>query len=281
MIIDSHTHAWQRWPYKPPVPDDESRGKVEQLLYEMDQNNVDIAIIICARIDRNEDNNDYIADCIRNYPGRLIQFADVDCSWTKTYHTKGASDRLMEAAVKYDLKGYTHYLREDDDVSWFFSEDGQRFLQATADMDLIVSITIGPHQQSALRKIAQRYPSIPFLCHHIGGAKAGEQIPYENFKEILESAKVPNIYIKISGFAYVSQVSWEYPYLDTSRIVKGIYEHYGAERLCWGSDYRVVRSFMTYKHSIEALRSHSPFIPEDEKPLILGDNIYRLLTQGH
>ena len=36
MILDSHTHAWPRWPYQPPVPDDESRGKVEQLLHEMD-----------------------------------------------------------------------------------------------------------------------------------------------------------------------------------------------------------------------------------------------------
>ena len=36
MIIDSHTHAWPRWPYQPPVPDDESRGKIEQLLHEMD-----------------------------------------------------------------------------------------------------------------------------------------------------------------------------------------------------------------------------------------------------
>ncbi|MDQ1318477.1 MAG: Amidohydrolase, partial [Candidatus Poribacteria bacterium] len=37
MIIDSHTHAWLKWPYQPQVPDEESRGKVEQLLYEMNQ----------------------------------------------------------------------------------------------------------------------------------------------------------------------------------------------------------------------------------------------------
>ena len=35
MIIDSHTHAWLKWPYQPQVPDEESRGKAEQLLYEM------------------------------------------------------------------------------------------------------------------------------------------------------------------------------------------------------------------------------------------------------
>ena len=37
MVIDSHTHAWKYWPYQPPVPDPESRGRVEQLLWEMDR----------------------------------------------------------------------------------------------------------------------------------------------------------------------------------------------------------------------------------------------------
>ena len=45
-IIDSHTHAWQYWPYEPPVPDHESRGKVEQLLWEMDRVGVDKAVLV-------------------------------------------------------------------------------------------------------------------------------------------------------------------------------------------------------------------------------------------
>ena len=53
MIIDSHCHAWATWPYKPPVPDPESRGRVEQLLHEMDVNGVDQAVIVCAQIDHN------------------------------------------------------------------------------------------------------------------------------------------------------------------------------------------------------------------------------------
>src|SRR5215217_1512875 len=76
MIIDSHCHAWPRWPYQPPVPDDESRGRVEQLLNEMDLHGVDQAVVICARIERNPDNNDYIAEQARRYADRLHQFPD-------------------------------------------------------------------------------------------------------------------------------------------------------------------------------------------------------------
>ena len=61
MIIDSHTHAWEYWPYEPPVPDHESRGRVEQLLWEMDRSGVDVSVLVCARIEHNPRNNDYVA----------------------------------------------------------------------------------------------------------------------------------------------------------------------------------------------------------------------------
>lgn len=280
MIIDSHTHAWPRWPYQPPVPDDESRGKVEQLLHEMDLHDVDKAVLICARIDRNPENNDYVAACVKRYPDRLIQFADVDCSWTETYHTGGASERLKTAAEAYALKGYTHYLRGDDDGAWFFSEEGQRFFQTTADLGLIASIAMGSHQHEALRKLAAQFPTVPILCHHMGGARAGEAHPYPQLKQVLASADVPNIHIKMSGFAYVSQVPWDYPQSDTHWIVRALYEHFGPNRLCWGSDYPVVRKFMTYQHALEAFRTHCAFIPEADKTEILGGTLQRLLANA-
>ncbi len=280
MIIDSHSHAWPRWPYQPPVPDGDSRGRIEQLLHEMDLHGVDQAVLVCARIDHNPDNNDYIFERSKQYPDRIIQFADVDCSWTDTYHIPGAADRLAEAADKYALKGYTHYFRGDDDGSWFFTDEGQRFFQTTADRGLIASLAMGPQLQAPLRKLAAQFPSITFLCHHMGGARAGEEPPYPNLNEILASAKVPNINIKMSGFGYVSQVPWGYPYSDTGWIVRALYEHFGPDRLCWGSDYPVVRSYMTYQHSLEAFRTHCTFIPDADKARILGDSLHRLLTVG-
>ena len=265
MIIDSHSHAWPRWPYQPPVPDGDSRGRIEQLLHEMDRHGVDQAVLVCARIDHNPDNNDYIFECSKQYPDRIIQFADVDCSWTDTYHTPGAADRLSEAADKYALKGYTHYFRGDDDGSWFFTDEGQRFFQTTADRGLISSLAMGPQLQAPLRKLAAQFPSITFLCHHMAGARAGEAPPYPNLKEILASASTPNINIKMSGFGYVSQAPSEYPYSDTGWIVRALYEHFGPDRLCWGSDYPVVRSYMTYQHSLEAFRTHCTFIPDADK----------------
>jgi L-fuconolactonase len=278
MIIDSHTHAWEAWPYRPPVPDPESRGRVEQLLWEMDACGVDRAVLVCARIDHNPGNNEYVHNCIRKYPDRLVQFADVDCSWTETYHTPGGAGRLAEAAKRHELKGFTHYLK--DDHGWFTSEDGIDFFDTAARLGLIASLALSPEWQPSLRELARRFPSVPFLCHHMAGARVGEAGPRESLEEILRSAEVPNILIKLSGFHYASRVSWDYPYPDTREIVRRLYREYGPDRLCWGSDYPVVRVQMTYRQSLEAFRTHCDFVSPADQAKILGRNLQRLLENA-
>ena len=113
----------------------------------------------------------------------------------------------------------------------------------------------------------------------MAGTRASEKPPYPNFREVLKSAEVPNIYLKMSGFGYVSQVEWDYPYSDTFWMVRKLYEHYGPERLCWASDYPPVLGYMTYKQSIEVFRTHCDFIPQKDREMILGENMQRLLGE--
>ena len=275
MIIDCHTHAWEYWPYEPQVPNPESHGRVEKLLWEMDRNGVDRAVLVCANLDHNPRNNEYGAESARRYPDRITCFADVDCSWSTTYHAPGAAARLAETAERLELKGFTHYL--EDDYDWLESEEGLAFFGTAADLGLIASLAFGAPWHPHVRKLARRFPELVILGHHMAGTRASEKPPYPNFEEVLKSAQVPNIHLKLSGFAYVSQVDWEYPYSDTMWMVRKLYEHYGPERLCWASDYPPVLWYMTYQQSLEAVRTHCNFIPEADQELILGRNMGRLL----
>jgi predicted TIM-barrel fold metal-dependent hydrolase len=277
MIVDSHCHAWRYWPYQPPVPDPESRGTVEQLLWEMDRNGVDRAAVVCARIDHNPDDNDYVAAGVHRHPDRLYQIADVDCSWSETYHTPGAAERLERAVEQYRLRGFTHYVRGDDDGAWFLSDDGLAFLEKAAELRQLASFALPARLQPVLRQVAARFPSVPFLCHHMAGARVADPTLLE---EIVQSAELPNIHVKLSGFHYVSRVAWEYPYPDCAPIVQALYQAFGPERLHWGSDYPVVRRAMTYQQSLEAVRTHCQFVPEAAMPRVLGDSLYELLAAG-
>jgi L-fuconolactonase len=280
MIIDSHCHAWTYWPYNPPVPDPESRGRVEQLLNEMDLNGVDKAVIICAQIDHNLENNLYISEGAAQHADRLYQFPDVDCSWSTTYHQPGAADRLRQIAERWPIKGFTHYLKHEDDAAWLYAEEGIAFFKVAEQFNLIASIAGAPRHQAAIRKVAERFPVMPILCHHLAGVKAQEEPPHVGLNEVLASAKLPNIYIKLSGFAYCSSVNWDYPYSDTHWVVRSLYEYFGPYRMCWGSDYPVVRFFMTYKHALEAFRTHCTFVPETDKAWILGKTLDGLLMKA-
>ena len=279
-IIDSHCHAWPRWPYQPPVPDDESRGRVELLLHEMDTNGVDAALIVCAQIERNPENNAYIAEQVVRHPDRLHQLADLDSFWSPTHHRPGADERLREIAGRWPVKGFTHYLAEDEDGSWLYSDDGLALFQAAAELGLIASISCQPYQQPAIRRVAERFPTVPILCHHLGVVKATEGPPHAGLREVQASARLPNIYIKLSGFAYCAHVPWDYPYPDTHWIVRAEYEHFGPYRMCWGSDYPVVRFFMTYRQALEAFRTHCTFVPEADQAWILGGTLGKLLAEA-
>ena len=281
MIVDSHCHAWTYWPYEPPVPDPESRGVVEQLIDQMDRTGVEQATIVSAQIEHNPANNDYIAASVRRFPSRLYQYADVDSFWSDTYHAPGAAKRLEQATEKWPIKGFTHYLATEDDGAWMNSREGIAFFALARDAGLIASIACSPHHQPALRKVAERFPQVPILCHHMSGLKASEQPPYRSLNEVLESAKVPNIYLKLSGFAYLSDDdnSWEYPYSHTLWVYRACYERFGP-RMCWGSDYPVVRFSMTYRQSLEAFRTHCTFVSDADRKAILGGTLRGLLGQA-
>ncbi len=277
MIIDSHCHAWERWPYQPPVPDFYSRSAIDQLLFEMDQNGVDKAFLVCAGIEHNPANNDYIAAAVRRHPDRIIQCADVDCSWSDTYHLPGAADRLRQAAERWQLSAFTHYVRGDDDGSWFATDEGLAFFGVAAQLGLIASIACRPQHNPAIDKIAAAFPSMPILIHHLGHPGVGNA---ENLALVLASARYPNIHVKMSGFYYSTRgPKWDFPHRDTiDAVVRPLHETFGGARLCWGSDFPVCgRNGIAYVQALESFRTHCDFVTEEDKTKILGGNLAGLL----
>lgn len=277
-VIDAHCHAWEYWPYQPPVPDPESRARIEQLLFEMDQNGVDRAIVICAGIDHNPRNNDYISKQAERWPDRLVQFADIDSKWLPTHQTQGAAGRLIEAADRYGLKGFTHYLHEKPESDgWLLSDDGAAFLQAATDRRLILSLACSPHHLRVIGEAARRWPELRVLLHHMARVR-GTGTP-TGMREMLHIADCPNVHVKISGFGY-SAPGCAYPYDEVSWLVRMIHELVGPERMCWGSDYPVVRRYMTYAQALAVARRHMAFLGDAGQALVFGGTMQRLLIEG-
>ena len=275
MIVDSHTHAWARWPYEPAVPDEATKGSVEHLIHEMDLNGVAEAVIVSARIEKNPDNNAYGAAAVRRYPTRLHQFADVDCVWSPEYHTPGAASRLARAADTLPIKGFTHYVGEPD--GWFVSDEGKAFFRLAAERRLIASIALSPAWAADLGTIVAANPDLVVMLHHMGGISSTD--PRSQVEAVANLAKYPNVHIKLSGFHYAVGLDngWDYPHPSAMWIAEGLYAAFGPGRLCWGSDFPALSRAMTYRQALEIVRVHCRFLQPGDLEWILGGTLKRLL----
>ena len=279
MIFDAHCHAWQHWPHLPAVPDSETRGTMEQLIFEMDRNCVDKALIVIAETTNNPENNQYVFERAKAYAKRIRYVADVDSRWQPTYHSEGAAERLEAAIERWRPAGITHYLADGaDEGAWLHSAEGGKFFEVMLAQGLIFSIHCLPQHQSHLRKLAERFPGLTILVHHLGQASI---LSPEALAEVTATSVYPNVHVKVSGFYYCTALSkWDFPLADVQTIVRSLYQRYGGARLLWGSDFPVCTRHLTYQQTVEIVRRHCRFIPSGDMDKIMGGNLDALISQA-
>lgn len=279
-LIDSHCHAWRTWPYEPAVPDPDSRGTVEQLLWEMDQSGVDQAFVVAANIELNPDNNDYVAEAVARHKDRLHHIAHIDCAWEPTYNTDGARDRLDALYETCHPVGITKYFSSEVD-DWPLSDEGMAFFERAAELGLILNLAASPEWQPQIGEIARRLPEVPILLHHVGAYRMGSVDEDTAFTLLARTLENHNVYVKLSGFHYGAERFWDFPQHEAVAFVKRLYGVAGGRRFCWGSDYPVGkrdRGF-TYPQTIECIRHYCDFIPAGDMPFVLGGTLELLLKQ--
>jgi L-fuconolactonase len=279
MILDGHCHVWENWPYRPPVPDIASRGRAEQLLYEMDVHGVERAVVICARLGDNADNIDYAMDAAGRHPGRLIVFPDLESKWLPDYQTPGARIRLEAALARWSFQGFTTYLTEEEDGSWLTGDEGRAFFALAAERKLIASLSIMPHQAPAVIALAELFPTLPILLHHFAFVGPRSANTPNGLDLVLEAARCPNVFVKYSGMGNIAAPEQDYPFAELAYIPTRIAQAFGVRRMIWGSDFPVSRKHMTYRQTIRILERYGPFAPDD-LPLVFGGNLARLLEAG-
>lgn len=275
MIVDAHCHAWTSWPYQPPVPDP-GQGRADTLLWHMDRNGVERAVVICAAIRGNPDNAAEMAAAAARSDGRLIPFVDVDCRWHKTHHEPGALERLRAAIARFRPRGITHYMHEDGDPSWLLSAEGVEFLRIAEAEGLILSLACGPAQLATVREAAARVPGLPILLHHLARVRAGDEAA---LTALVAAADTPNLVVKLSGVGFGVDDPWNFPHSRMRPVIKAAFTAFGPRRTVWGSDCPVTTQSVTYRQTLELVRTHCPFIPEIDMLLVLGGTMARLLAR--
>jgi L-fuconolactonase len=238
IIQDAHCHAWRRWPFpdRQPPPADAS---AEALLASMDGSGVDRALLIGAATGSqhgdeyaNDDNNDYLADCASRYPDRFDWVVDVDSWWMKNAREPGAGKRLIDAQAGGAV-GFTHYTQSGQPL---LSTALVEMFEVASTHNLFASLPVRPAQYPNLRLLAERFPSVPILVHHMGEVIATPAAT----DALISMANLPNVWLKFSGYHSALLGA---PAL--SRLLERVWRKYTG-RVVWGSDYPLGTDQMTY-----------------------------------
>jgi len=285
MIVDTHCHAWRRWPYDRGVPDTDTRGSIDSLLYEMDTHGVGHATVVCARIGGgaggdghpNEDNNEYVLDAARRHPDRVTAWIDVDCMWRPEHHTPGAAGRLRAAIERSGARGFTHYVSRRND-GWLRTDDAAEFFAAAEEMGVVASLAVTPEWFDDLDPLLAAHSTLAVLLHHMGTPVHHEPERAAQVAGLLGLAGHPNVGVKVSGFNYNAEPAWEYPYPTSIELFRSLLDAYGPDRLYWGSDFPASRDQLTYTQALEVVRTHCAFAGADAIDGILGENAARLIA---
>jgi len=255
MIIDPHLHVWSddatKYPYGPSTPT--HPGSVELLFETMAQAGVDKAVIV-QPIHYLFDNS-YVADCIAQYPDKLAAQALVDPT------APDAADRLEYLATEQGFGGMRIHLSRYGDPANLATPDKDPLWQKAQDLNLCFNLFGKGEDHAPLEPIIARFPNVNVVVDHIGGVPVNEPDPKPILTNLLNWAKYPNVFVKISNIHTRSHEP--YPFTDTHDIIKQVYDAYGPQRLMWGTDFPHILETTGYQESLDLIRNHLFFTPED------------------
>lgn len=206
-IIDSHTHVdvseafgW----YDPP----------EAILELMDQAGISRAVIM-SYIDAPNVNDgiiDYIADCVRKYPDKLIGYARIHPGYGKR-----AASIFREAVRDLGFKGLK--LHPESIVTHPYNNSVISLVKMAGEMNVPTLFHSGDESLSLPLQIAEcagQCPDSIIIMGHMGG--------FYHMEDAINAAeKYENIYLDTSAMPY-------------PKVVKQAVDRIGADRVIFGSD---------------------------------------------
>jgi len=122
-------------------------------------------------------------------------------------------------------RGNTHYFAS-------FTEPGVRALWKKAvDLNLVVELDLGPNYARDAGAAIAAFPGCKVLIDHMCNPKTGMVWEYG---DVLDLAKYPNVYMKMSGLGYMADDKPDYESLIpfTRRVIK----EFGPSRVAWSGD---------------------------------------------
>jgi L-fuconolactonase len=258
VIVDSHCHVSECW-YEP----------VESLLFQMDRNDVEKAILIQMQ---GQANNAYQTACLRTYPGRFASVVIVDV---------GRADAPATLAQLAEEGASGVRLRPGDRSP---GDDPLAIWRAAERLGLSVSCGGGASDfaANAFAELVAALPGLPIVVEHLGALNHPIDAAQEELRrKVFGLSRFPNVSIKIHGLGEFSQralpVAEPFPFVTPlAPLLEQAYAAFGPDRMMWGSDYPPVSSREGYRNALRFTMEQLANKSESDRALIFGGTALRV-----
>ena len=254
LIVDSHCHVSPTW-----------LEPVESLLFHMDRNGVERAVLVQIG---GQANNDYQFDAVRQFPDRFTSVA-----WLQAGQPGAREElrRLVERGISGVRIGAAVRSPGDDPLAIW---------REAADCGLTVTSGGASEEFSSPRfaELVQALPHLRIVIEHLGGSNepepgAGVSDPR---RRVFELARFPNVYMKIHGLGEFCRrsmpVTEPFPFeRPIPPLLDLAYQGFGANRMLWGNDYPPVSAREGYRNSLRLMLEEFASHSESDRALIFGD----------
>ena len=281
-VIDAFTHVVasdrERYPLAPfgEGPADGLAGKpasTEGLLGEMQSCDVDRALLVQYYGAYGYDNA-YVVNSVREHPGTIAGICVIDPL------AADAAATLTDLVTNRGIRGLRMFQTPTEpEVPWLHDPAGLAVWDCARELGIPVMIARTPTAADAhpdrhpprLRWLFGEYRDVPVALNHlavIGVPAEGPTLP----AELLSLADLPNVFCQLSTINLYRAERAGVPY---DEFFGPLFEHFGAHRVMWGSNYPVGIEG-GYGNAVGFARQALAFLSSDEQDWVFGRTALRL-----
>lgn len=270
MKIDSHQHFWKYDPARHAWID-ESMSKIrrdfmpEEFWHELQARGISGCVAVQA--DETENETRFLLELANRFDWikKVVGWVDLKAP--------DIEFQLERYQVETKLAGFRAILQSQEPEAL----EDKAFLKGISHLErfgFTYDVLIFPRHLEKAYELCRKFPNQLFVLDHLAkpNIKTGE---FDHWgKWMAKMAELPNLCCKVSGM--VTEADWNKwkpadfkPYLDF------VTEHFGPDRLLYGSDWPVCLVTGTYAEVFDLADSYFQNFTESEKKAIFAENTMR------
>lgn len=156
---------------------------------------------------------------------------------------------------------------------WLAIDDPRVFpcYELAEELGIAVASNIQVPNFGQLENVLRQFPNVPHIVDHMGGADFTDGEPFDAARPLLELARYPNLYLKVTTQS-IAKVN-DGKSTAASQFSKLVSE-FGADRLAWGSNFPASPGSLA--DQVQQARAAIASLPRTDQDWVMGGTALKL-----